>query len=126
MEEVDILKIKDIMNENPIIISPDFSVGHTLNIFNNNHVRSLPVVNNNEIVGEINVKDIYTKSLSRQEKISSIMSENPLTISPDEELVNAVELLKKTNKFEIIVARYNKFVGILSVKDIIKKLKANK
>jgi CBS domain-containing protein len=126
MEEVDILKIKDIMNENPIIISPDFSVGHTLNIFNNNHVRSLPVVNNNEIVGEINVKDIYTKSLSRQEKISSIMSENPLTISPDEELVNAVELLKKTNKFEIIVARYNKFVGILSVEDIIKKLKANK
>jgi len=80
MEEVLILKIKDIMNENPITISPNFSVGHTLNIFNNNKIRSLPVVNNDEIVGEVNFKDIYTKSLSRQEKISNIMSENPLTI----------------------------------------------
>ncbi len=120
------MKIKDIMTKNPITVSPDFSVGHTLNIFNKNHVRSLPVVNNDEIVGEINFQDIYTKSLNRQEKISELMSKNPLTISPDDELVNAVELLKKTNKFEIIVAKYDKFVGVLSVEDIIKKVQAKK
>ena len=72
------------------------------------------------------IKDKIRQRILSGEKISNIMSENPLTISPDEELVNAVELLKKTNKFEIIVAKYNKFVGILSVEDIIKKLKANK
>ncbi len=120
------MKIKDIMTKNPITISPDFSVGHTLDIFQKNQVRSLPVISNNKIVGVVTAQDIYKKSTNRQEKISDIMSKTPVTISPDEELIKAIELIKKTNIFEIIVAKYNKLVGILSITDIIKKVQYKK
>ena len=114
------------MTKNPITISSDATVGHTLDIFDRSQIKSIPVVNKDEIVGLITRNDIYTKSTNRQEKISDIMSINPLTVSPDDELVKAIEIIKKTDLLEIVVARYNKIVGVLSINDILEKVQTKK
>ena len=120
------MKIQDIMTKNPITISPNDSVGHTMDIFDRYQIKSIPVVVNDELVGMVTKQDVYTKSINRQEKISDVMSKDLLTISPDDDLGKAIELIKTKNMFEIVVAKYNKLVGILSVNDIISKLKARK
>ena len=119
------LKVRDVMTKNPITISPEDTVGHTLNIFEQSEVFSIPVLNKEEIVGIITKQDITTKmctkSTTRQEEISYIMSKNPLTISPDEELINALNIIKKTKIPAIIVAENTKLVGILTINDIIRQ-----
>ena len=119
------LKVRDVMTKNPITISPEDTVGHTLNIFEQSEVFSIPVLNKEEIVGIITKQDITTKmctkSTTRQEEISYIMSKNPLTISPDEELINALNIIKKTKTPAIIVAENTKLVGILTINDIIRQ-----
>lgn len=116
------MKIRDVMIRNPITISPDDTVGHTLGIFEKFNILSVPIISKGEIVGIVTKQDLYTKSTNRQEKISDIMSKNPLTISPDEELVKAIDIIKRTNIREIIVAKGTKLVGILTINDIINKI----
>lgn len=126
LEEAQVLKIQDIMTKNPITISPNDSVGHTMDIFDRYHIKSIPVVYNDELVGMVTKQDVFMKSTNRQEKISDVMSKDLLTVSPDDDLVKAIEMIKTKNIFEIMVAKYNKLVGVLSVSDIINKLKAKK
>ena len=125
MRKIQDLKVRDVMTKNPITISPEDTVGHTLNIFEQSEVFSIPVLNKEEIVGIITKQDITTKmctkSTTRQEEISYIMSKNPLTISPDEELINALNIIKKTKTPAIIVAEDTKLVGILTINDILRQ-----
>ena len=114
------------MNDNSIKISPDAIVGHALDIFDRFQIKSIPVIYKEEIIRIIARQDIYNKNTNRQENIFDIMSKNPLTIPPDDDLIKAIEIIKKTNIFEIIVAKYNKIVGILSIDDIIKKVYVKK
>lgn len=120
------MKIQDVMTKNPITISPDVSVGHTMDIFNKYQIRSIPVVYNDELVGMVTKQDVFMKSTNRQEKISDVMSKDLLTISPEDDLIKAIEIIKTKNIFEIMVAKYSKLVGVLSVSDIINTLKAKK
>ena len=125
MREVKNLKIRDIMIKNPITVSTEDTVGHTLNIFEQSQIRPIPILNKEKIAGVITKEDIYTKRTNRQEKISDIMLKNPLTVSPDEELIIALNIIKSTKIPSIIVAEDTKFVGILTINDIYNKYKHN-
>jgi len=119
------LKIRDVMTKNPITVSTEDTVGHTLNIFEQSHIWSIPVLNKEKIAGVVTKEDIYTKSTNRQEKISDIMLKNPLTVSPDEELIIALNIIKSTKIPSIIVAEDTKFVGILTINDVYNQYKNN-
>jgi len=112
------------MIKNPITVSTEDTVGHTLNIFEQSQIGHIPILNKEKIAGVITKEDIYTKRTNRQEKISDIMLKNPLTISHDEELILAFDIIKKTKIHTIIVAENTKLVGILTINDIIRQYKA--
>ncbi len=106
------------MTKNPIAISPNDTVGYALDIMNKFHISSIPVIYIEKIMGIITKYDIYLKSKSNEQKVSDIMSKSPLTISPDDEIGIAADIINRTRINALIVAEDSKLVGIITRNDI--------
>ncbi len=72
------------------------SVQKAANIINNFRVRTVPVVNNNEIIGAVNSKNILELLTSKDNKwikANLIFTQNPITITSDQPLSAARKLM---------------------------------
>jgi CBS domain-containing protein len=52
------IKLEEVMTANLITVRPDDSVDSCMEIMTEKHIRHLPVVNNNELVGMISIGDL--------------------------------------------------------------------
>ena len=58
--------VGEIMTRNPIVVSPDDSVGDCMEIMTNDRVRHLPVVEDGELVGILSIGDLVKWIMSAQ------------------------------------------------------------
>ena len=99
------MKVADVMTTNPLSVDPEDSIQQALDIMDQENFRQLPVTNEKELIGIITDRDIRSflggRSLSFLEeqevamktKIVTVMTDKPITLSPDDDLREAVELL---------------------------------
>jgi acetoin utilization protein AcuB len=99
------MKVADVMTTNPLSVDPEDSIQQTLDIMDQENIRQLPVTNEKELIGIITDRDIRSflggRSLSFLEeqevamktKVVTVMTDKPITLSPEDELREAVELL---------------------------------
>ena len=104
------MKVVDVMSEEPLTVSPSDTIGKTEELMFTNRYRQLPVVNDKELVGIVTDRDIRSflsdsllyspeaREIALNTKVEEIMTRDPVTLSPDDELEAAVELLI-TEKF---------------------------
>ena len=50
--------VKEIMSTHVVHVSPDDTIGHCMELVTNNHVRHLPVLENDQIIGIISIGDL--------------------------------------------------------------------
>jgi acetoin utilization protein AcuB len=120
------------MQKDVIQVEADTTIGEVKEIINQHCFRHLPVTSNGTLLGIITETDInralpspVDSSLSPEEhiialqaKVSSFMTENPLTVYPLDSLITVVSLLR-TNKIGAIpVVEEGKLVGIITESDI--------
>jgi acetoin utilization protein AcuB len=98
-----------------------------------NQYRQLPVVNNNQLVGIVTDRDIRSflsgslladaeaREAAFGTQIAEVMTREPVTLSPDDELETAVELLL-TEKFGgvPVVDNAEGLVGIVTYVDLLR------
>lgn len=98
--------------------------------------RHLPIVDNGRLVGIITDRDISRLSPSRLEKITPdqynaileetplerVMTRNPLTVSPEMPIVEAVSLLHRKKLGSLPVVEGDQLVGIITVTDMLRLL----
>lgn len=125
--------VKNKMTSNPFTISPSQTISDAQEIITSNGIKRLPVVDNGKLVGVVSKKDIIHASPSKatalsvyeityllaKTKISSIMSKNPVTISPDALLEEAATLMRDKEIGFLPVIKDNKLVGIITESDIL-------
>ncbi len=99
------LKVVDVMTKNPLTVIASETVGQVDEMMSEHKIRQLPVVNCGELVGIVTDRDIRsflsgwrTESQEEREKalstkVRDIMTTGPITLSPDNGLQEAVELL---------------------------------
>ena len=127
------MKVVDVMTRNPLTVSPSETVGQADEIMTDNRFRQLPVVQNGELVGIITDRDIRSflsgslltnleareKALST--KVSEIMTSEPLTLSPDDDLQEAVELFIEEKIGGMpVVDEAEGLVGIITYVDLLR------
>ena len=56
--------------------------------------------------------------------VKDVMSKNVITISPEENITKAIELMAKNNISGLVVVENEKVVGIISESDILEILKS--
>lgn len=124
--------VKNKMTSNPFTISPAQTIPDAQEIIKNNGIKRLPVVDNGKLVGVVSRGDIVKVSPSKatalsmgeityllaKTKISSIMSKNPVTVSPNALLEEAALLMRDNDIGFLPVVDNEKLVGIITEGDI--------
>jgi CBS domain-containing protein len=127
------MKVADVMTTNPLSVSPSETVGQADELMSEHRIRQLPVVQGRLLVGIITDRDLRSflsgALLSAPEerehalgtKISDVMTTNPLTLTPDDELQEAIELLLEEKICGVpVVDESEGLVGIVTYVDVLR------
>ncbi|NPA40309.1 MAG: CBS domain-containing protein [Thermodesulfobacteria bacterium] len=129
------MKVKDWMTENVIVLDEDDSVVKAMQVFKEHQIRRIPVVKDGKLVGIITDRDIKSttppKSFSMDMyetyylistlKLRDIMTPNPITVFPEDEIEKAAILMLEYKISGLPVVDEEKHVlGIITQTDIFK------
>jgi len=127
------MKILDVMTVNPLTLEPGDTIGQAEEIMNEQRIRQLPIVVGTELVGIITDRDIrsflsgrlFGASEERERalnaKVASVMTTKPMSLSPDDELRDALELLIDEKVGSVPVVDENEgLVGIVTYVDLLR------
>jgi len=131
--------IRDIMTRDVVVVNEDDPVEHIFELFDKYHFNTYPVVNNEGKFTGIIDQDIMLEIImfhriprtkhthmaavrSQGESAREIMIPHPVTISPDENLHDAADMMLKHHINRVCVVENDKLVGIISKKNIISEV----
>jgi CBS domain-containing protein len=127
------MKVVDVMTKDPLTLTPNETIGQADELMNTNKIRQLPVVQEKELVGIVTDRDIrsflngsFLESVEAREeglntKVRKIMTTEPMTVSPDDDLQEAVELMIDQRIGGIpVVDKAEGLVGIVTYVDILR------
>lgn len=117
------MKVRDIMTKNVAQIRPDASVYDAAMLMQRNNVGSIPVCDRSGVVGiitdrDIVVRNIVTGSDSKTTPVSSIMTTNVTTVTPDTEIDRVGDIMAGKQIRRIPVVENNTLVGIVALGDL--------
>jgi CBS domain-containing protein len=123
-------KVKDIMTADVITTTSDVDVVNAFEKLMEYKISSLPVVENDELIGIITATDVgHNLILDKYElgtSVKEIMISPVVTISPDDTIETAGKLMKDTSSSGILnqlpVVEDGKLLGIISDGDIIQEV----
>lgn len=127
------MKVVDVMTKDPLTIGPSETVGEAEELMAENGIRQLPVVKNSNLIGIITDRDVRSflagssvsppneREQALRTQVSDLMTTNPLTLAPDDELQDAVELLveQKIGGVPVVDAAEG-LVGIVTYVDVLR------
>ncbi|AEH07134.1 putative signal transduction protein with CBS domains [Methanothermococcus okinawensis IH1] len=111
------------IKEDLIWLSPDTNIKDAAKIFYDNNINGAPIISNGNLVGILTLHDLaYALSNSLEnESVEKIMAKNPLTITPDKKVYDALILMEKQGVGRLIVVdKDSKVIGIITRTDVLK------
>ncbi len=146
-----IMKVKDIMTEKVIAVSPETSVKEIADILLKKKIGGVPVLDGEKLVGIVTEEDlimknvklhfptyiqlldavIYLESLKKYEEelrkavgatAKDVMTRDLVTISPEADIEEAATLMIERNISRLPVVENDKLVGIITRRDILKAI----
>ncbi len=127
------MKVVDVMTKDPLTVTPTETVGQADDLMNTNKIRQLPVVQGKDLVGIVTDRDIrsfLSGSLlegveAREEALNTevreIMTTEPMSVSPDDDLQEAIELMIDEKIGGIpVVDEAEGLVGIVTYVDVLR------
>jgi acetoin utilization protein AcuB len=127
------IKVVDVMTKDPLSVTPLETIGKADELMSEHKIRQLPVTNKRALVGIITDRDIRSflsgSMLSAPEareqalnvKVTDVMTTEPLTVAPDDELQEVVEILIEEKIGGIpVVDESEGLVGIVTYVDVLR------
>ena len=127
------MKVVDVMTKDALTVTPTEAVGQADELMNTNKIRQLPVVQGKDLVGIITDRDIRSflsgsllespdaRERALASEVREIMTTEPITVSPDDDLQEAVELMIDEKIGGIpVVDDAEGLVGIVTYVDILR------
>lgn len=123
-------KVKEIMTTDVLTTTSDIDVVCAFEKLMKNKISSLPVVEDDKLVGIITATDVgHNLILDKYElgtAVEEIMIKSVVTISPEDDLETAINIMKEASSSGILnqlpVVENGKLVGIISDGDIIQEI----
>ena len=118
-------KVGDAMTMNPITIPSSKTLRDAAKIMAKEHVGSLLVTEENKIVGILTERDIVKKGVATLgnpslKKVKEVMATDLVTTTPDEDIFEALRIMRDYNFRHLPVKHNGKIVGLVTLKDILK------
>jgi CBS domain-containing protein len=124
----DILNTKDGKIQS---ISPKATVYEALEKMSEKEIGALVVMENKKVAGIISERDYARKIIlqgktSKQTLVKEVMSSNLFSVTPDTSVEDAMVLMTGKHVRHLPVFEKTKFVGIISIGDVLKLIISNK
>jgi acetoin utilization protein AcuB len=125
--------VKDWMSKDPVTINDDTSMMKAIHLMKQNRFRRLPVLHEGRLVGIVSDRDLKEASPSKattldvhelyyllaELQVKDIMTRDPVTVSPDDSVERAAQLmLENTISGLPVVGDQGRVVGILTQSDV--------
>jgi acetoin utilization protein AcuB len=127
------MKVVDVMTKDPLTVTATETIGQAEELMNTNKIRQLPVVQGKKLLGIVTDRDIRsflsgsllespgTREKTLDTKVREIMTTEPMTVSPEDDLQEAVELLIEEKIGGIpVVDETEGLVGIVTYVDVLR------
>jgi CBS domain-containing protein len=117
--------VADALTQDPVTISPSKTLRDAAKLMAKQHVGALLVKEKTEIVGIMTEQDIVRKGVAgagnaAARKVKDIMEKNLIQIAPDEDIFEALRVMRDENIRHLPVFNQGKFVGLVTMKDVLK------
>jgi CBS domain-containing protein len=112
-------------------ISPNATVFDALKQMSEKEIGALVVMENKKVVGILSERDYARKIMlqgktSKETLVKEIMSSNLFSVTPDNSVEDAMVLMTGKHVRHLPVFDNNKFIGVISIGDVLKSIISNK
>jgi CBS domain-containing protein len=128
------MQIRDIMTQNPLSATPRTTVFDAMRTLESEEIRHLPIVEDHELVGIISDRDLarFTHAAVLNEPdfgkrrlqvpVSEIMSADPFTVAPDDDVDDAIDIMleNRVSAVPVVEGTEGRLVGIVSYVDVLR------
>jgi CBS domain-containing protein len=85
------MKVRELMTKEPATVEPDATLGRVATLMKQEDCGSIPVVQDGRLVGIVTDRDIVVRGIAagkdpKTQRVSDIMSADPVAIGPDDDL----------------------------------------
>ena len=117
--------VADVMTERPVTLRPGDSLVDCAKKMKQEHVGAILVKEGSDIKGIITEQDIVRKAIALEKnpltmKLADLMSVDLKTIEANKDIFEALTKMKNLNIRHLPVTSSGKFVGLLTLKDILR------
>ena len=121
------MKCSDVMTQDPVCCLPDDTARHAATLMKDRDVGPIPVIQDDgsrRLVGIVTDRDLVVKLLAegrdaKTELVAAVMTRDPVTCRPDDDLDQAVRLMGDRQVRRLpVVDRDQRLVGIISQADV--------
>jgi CBS domain-containing protein len=116
-------RVRDAMTEDPRSIGASEPVVDAARLMREQHVGSLPVTDNEKLVGMITDRDITTRVVAeaadpKTTSVGEVYSRDLISVEPDQDLDEALRLMARHQVRRLPVIESGNLVGIVAQADI--------
>ncbi len=128
-------KVANVMTSDVVTVNVTNSLQEANQMFVKNHIRHIPVVSGDKLIGILSQTDILRisfgntfgdeqtgsdEAIFEMLSINQVMKHSPETVSPEDTLRDAAEILADKEFHALPVVENEKLVGIITTTDIIR------
>ena len=115
--------IRDAMTEDPRSIGASASVVEAARLMREEHIGSLPVTDDERLVGMVTDRDITTRVVAesadpKTTSVGDVYSRDLISVEPDKDLDDALRLMARHQVRRLPVVENGRLVGIVAQADI--------
>jgi CBS domain-containing protein len=112
------MKVRDLMTREPATVGPNATLGEVATLMKQQDCGSVPVVQDGRLVGIVTDRDMVIRGIAaghdpRTQRVSAIMSADPVTIGPDKDVADAEKVMADRQIRRLPVVENGKLVGII-------------
>ena len=112
------MKVRELMTKQPTTVEPDATLGEVATLMKQEDCGSIPVVEGGRLVGIVTDRDIVVRGIAagadpRTQRASKVMSSDPVTVGPDDDVTDAEKKMADRQIRRLPVVEGGKLVGLI-------------
>jgi CBS domain-containing protein len=116
------VKVKQIMTTDVSTVAPNDTVTKAASLMGQLNIGSVPVTDNNRVVGIVTDRDIVLRGVAKGEganqKISEVMTTNVKSVTPDTDVHTVADIMAENQIRRLPVVDNDQLVGIVAIGDL--------